>query len=79
MLELQVSIRQRSNKVVINKAPGGNDNFYNEAKRPDEGWAPSFKLGPRKSALAVQEAINRDFAGSPWGGRARAIVLSKSA
>ena len=48
---LQISIRQRNNKVVINKAPGGNDNFYNEAKRPDEGWAPSFRLGPRKSAL----------------------------
>ena len=54
---LLLSIRQRNNKVVINKAPGGNDNFYNESKRPDEGWAPSFKLGPptsRPSAISRQ-------------------------
>ena len=44
-------IRRRSNKVVINKVPGGNDNFYNEANPPNTGWAPSFKLGPRRSAL----------------------------
>ena len=45
------SIHKRSNKVVINKVPGGNDNFYNEANPPNAGWAPSFKLGPRRSAL----------------------------
>lgn len=30
----------------------------------------------QESARAVQEALNREFAGSSWGGRARAIVLS---
>lgn len=63
---LQVSIRQRSNKVVINKAPGGNDNFYNESKRPDEGWAPSFKLGPRKSALGNLPVDATSFPVATW-------------
>lgn len=61
-----VSIRQRNNKVIINKAPGGNDNFYNESKRPDEAWAPSFKLGPRKSALGNLPADARSFPVATW-------------
>ncbi|MYD87842.1 MAG: ATP-binding protein [Acidobacteria bacterium] len=63
---LLISIRQRNNKVVINKAPGGNDNFYNESKRPDEGWAPSFKLGPHKSALGNLPADARSFPVATW-------------
>ena len=61
-----VSIRQRNNKVIINKAPGGNDNFYNESKRPDDAWAPSFKLGPRKSALGNLPADARSFPVATW-------------
>jgi len=42
----------RNTKVVVNKVPGGNDNFYSETYRQSgKGWAPSFKLGPQKSAL----------------------------
>ena len=63
---LQISIRRRNNKVVINKVPGGNDNFYNEAKRPDEGWAPSFRLGPRKSALGNLPADAASFPVATW-------------
>ena len=63
---LMVSIRQRNNKVVINKAPGGNDNFYNEARPPSEGWAPSFKLGPRKSALGNLPADEKSFPVATW-------------
>ena len=63
---LLISIRQRTNKVVINKAPGGNDNFYNESKRPDEGWAPSIRLGPRKSALGNLPADTRSFPVATW-------------
>ena len=48
---LLMDIRRRNNKVVINQVPGGNDNFYNETRPPNVGWAPSFKLGPRRSAL----------------------------
>ena len=39
------SIKQRDNKVLVNKASGGNDNFYNEASPANRSWAPSFKLG----------------------------------
>lgn len=63
---LLVSIRQRDNKVVINKAPGGNDVFYNEAKRRNDAWAPSFKLGPHKSALGNLPADTRSFPVATW-------------
>ena len=63
---LLIGIRQRSNKVVINKAPGGNDNFYNESRRPDEGWAPSIRLGPSKSALGNLPADTRSFPVATW-------------
>ncbi len=63
---LLTNIRQRSNKVVINKVPGGNDNFYNEAKPPDVGWAPSFKLGPRRSALGNLLADEESFPVATW-------------
>ncbi|MFA5353468.1 MAG: ATP-binding protein [Thermodesulfovibrionales bacterium] len=44
--------RDRGTQTVINKVPGGNDNFHSEVY-PEKGkaWAPAFKLGPRKSAL----------------------------
>lgn len=63
---LLIGIRRRKNKVIINKAPGGNDNFYNEARPPDEGWAPSFKLGPRKSALGNLPADEKSFPVATW-------------
>ncbi|MCK4765931.1 MAG: AAA family ATPase [Candidatus Aminicenantes bacterium] len=39
-------------RTIVKKVPGGNDNFYSEVD-PASGkeWEPSFKLGPRKSAL----------------------------
>jgi predicted ATPase len=39
----------RGIKTIINKNPGGSDNFHDETRK---GWDHSFKLGPRKSALA---------------------------
>lgn len=43
---------QKDVKVIVNKVPGGNDNFYSETyKESGKGWTPSFKLGPQKSAL----------------------------
>ncbi len=45
------SIKKRDCKVVIHKIPGGNDNFYSETKPSGNRWAPSFKLGPQRSAL----------------------------
>ena len=63
---LLAGIRQRSNKVVINKVPGGNDNFYNEASPPNVGWAPSFKLGPRRSALGNLLADADSYPVATW-------------
>lgn len=63
---LQVSIRQTDNKVLINKVLGGNDNFYNETKRSDRSWAPSFRLGPRRSALGNLPADEASFPIATW-------------
>ena len=60
---LLVSIRRQGNKVVINKVPGGNDNFYSETGR---GWVPSFKLGPQKSALGNLPADDESFPVAAW-------------
>ena len=64
---LLVSIRRQGNKVVINKVPGGNDNFYSETYgRSGRGWAPSFKLGPQKSALGNLLADVKSFPVATW-------------
>ena len=63
---LQVSIKQVSNKVVVNKVPSGNDNFYRETKRSDRSWAPSFRLGPSKSALGNLPADETSFPVATW-------------
>ena len=63
---LLVSIRHRNNKVLLNKAPGGNDNFYNEASPAGKSWAPSFKLGPKKSALGNLPADESAFPVATW-------------
>jgi len=43
---------RRGTKTLVHKVPGGNDNFYSEVYPKQGRWAPAFKLGPRKSALA---------------------------
>ena len=63
---LQESRHGSSNKVVVNKVPGGNDNFYNEARPPNAGWAPSFKLGPRRSALGNLPADAESYPVATW-------------
>ncbi|MXY23637.1 MAG: ATP-binding protein [Acidobacteria bacterium] len=65
-VSLQVGIRQRDNKVLINKVFGGNDNFYNETKRSDRSWAPSFRLGPMRSALGNLPADEASFPIATW-------------
>jgi len=54
-------------RLVINKTPGGNDNFYSEVYgKKGKGWMPSFKLGPRKSALANLPADESKFPVAIW-------------
>ncbi|MDE0331688.1 MAG: ATP-binding protein [Nitrospinae bacterium] len=54
-------------KTVVNKVPGGNDNFYSEIyPQGGKGWAPSFKLGPQKSALGNLPADEKSLPVASW-------------
>lgn len=53
-------------KSVINKVPGGNDNFYSEVHEIGTGWAPSFRLGPRRSALGNLPEDESRFPVATW-------------
>jgi len=54
-------------RTVFNKVPGGNDNFYSEVYRTSgKGWAPSFRLGPRKSTLGNLPDDESKFPVSLW-------------
>lgn len=58
---------QRGTRTLVNKVPGGNDNFYSEVYRESgKGWAPAFKLGPRKSALGNLPEDESKFPVSTW-------------
>lgn len=58
----------RRGRRIVRKVYEGNDNFYSElqAQRGKGGWAPSFRLGPRKSALANMPEDERSFPVSTW-------------
>ena len=57
----------RGTRTVINKVPGGNDNFYSEVYgESGKGWAPAFKFGPRKSALGNLPEDESKFPVSIW-------------
>lgn len=57
----------RGVRTVVNKVPGGNDNFYSEVyEASGKGWAPAFKLGPRKSALGNLPEDESKFPISTW-------------
>lgn len=57
----------RATKTVINKVRGGNDNYYSEVyQESGKGWAPAFKLGPRKSALGNLPADETKFPVTTW-------------
>lgn len=57
----------RAWRRVVAKARGGNDNYYSEkgASAP-KGWNPSFKLGPKKSALANLPDDEEKFPVASW-------------
>ncbi len=57
----------RTSRTILNKVPGGNDNFYSEVyQESGKGWAPAFKLGPRKSALGNLPADESKFPVATW-------------
>ena len=62
-----LTLSRRNNKSVINKVPGGNDNFYSETySKSGKGWAPSFKLGTQKSALGNLPVDTKSFPVATW-------------
>jgi predicted ATPase len=59
--------RAKGTTLVVNKVSNGNDNFYSEVYREKgKGWAPSFKLGPHKSALGNLPADEANFPVTSW-------------
>lgn len=54
---------RRGFKTVINKKRGGNDNYYTEGTK---SYAPSFRLGRTKLALAHIPADDDSFPVSSW-------------
>ena len=58
---------RHNTKIVVNKVPGGNDNFYSETySQSGKGWTPSFKLGTQKSALGNLPADETSFPVAMW-------------
>jgi predicted ATPase len=55
-------------KRTVRKVYDGNDNFYSETetRKGKGGWAPSIRLGPRKSALANMPDDESKFPISTW-------------
>lgn len=54
-------------RTVVNKVSGGNDNFYSETyPETGKGWVPSFRLGPRRSALGNLPEDESKFPVSTW-------------
>ncbi len=54
-------------RTVVHKVPGKNDNYYSEVYRErGKGWAVSFQLGPRKSALGALPGDESKFPATTW-------------
>jgi predicted ATPase len=60
------SRRASGGRMLFSKIPGRNDNFYAEAFAKEGRWAPSFRLGPRKSTLGNLPEDETKFPVSTW-------------
>jgi len=57
----------RRSRTIVSKARGGNDTFRPESSNGSgKRWAPSFKLGPMKSALGNLPEDESAFPASTW-------------
>jgi predicted ATPase len=57
----------KGSRTIVNKVPGGNDNFYSEAyQEAGKGWTVAFKLGPRRSALGNLPEDESKFPATTW-------------
>lgn len=70
--QIPSTIVQPSNKqgtqAVVTKHRSGNDNFYAEIRNETggKGWIPTFRLGPRRSALANLPEDETRFPAATW-------------
>jgi predicted ATPase len=64
---LMARTRAQGVRTIVNKVPGGNDNFYSETyKESGKGWQRAYKLGPRKSALGNLPEDESEFPAATW-------------
>jgi len=56
----------KGTRTLFNKTPGGNDNYHADAHGKEGRWAPSFKLGRRKSTLGNLPEDESNFPVSTW-------------
>ncbi len=56
----------KDSRTVFNKTPGGNDNYHADAHGKEGRWAPSFKLGRRKSTLGNLPEDESNFPVTTW-------------
>lgn len=62
-----LAVPRTDTKYVLNKVPGGNDNYYSEVySESGKGWTPSFKLGATRSAFRNLPADERSFPVAIW-------------
>jgi predicted ATPase len=61
-------VNKAGTSAVVTKKRNGNDNFYSEItnERGNHGWIPTFKLGPRRSALANLPEDETRFPAATW-------------
>jgi len=58
----------RGEQTILTKAMRGNDNYYSEVRGDSggKGWIPSFRLGPKRSALGNLTEDESRFPVSTW-------------
>ncbi len=61
-------VNKPGTQAVVTKNRGDNDNFYSEIRSETggKGWIPTFKLGPRRSALANLPEDETRFPAVTW-------------
>jgi predicted ATPase len=59
-------LRAKEMRTLFNKAHGGNDYYHADAHGNEGRWAPSFKLGRRKSTLGNLPEDESNFPVSTW-------------
>lgn len=60
--------KQQGWRRIVRKVPGGNDNFYSETSKESgrSDFNPSYRLGPRRSALANMPEDETRYPATAW-------------